>query len=256
MEIYASEGSICDKWQFEFLLREFPEGCFVCKDAGEPVAFVTSIAHGRSGWIGNLIVRQDSRGRGIGKTLTTCAMEALRSAGVRTIWLAATEAGRWIYQKMGFVAVDTINQWIGFGRAGLTQRASMDLDSMLSLDLACWGDRREKLMGMVSEQGKVIACGNSFLVMQQWSCGMAQLGPWVGVDTPPELVEELLKAALAQIGPDTAVFSYVPFRNVVAAMLFAAYDFLIIESHTLMCLGSDAAYAPRHIFSLGSPALG
>ena len=50
---------MAEAWEFEFLLEVFPQGCFCIRDdSGKGIAFVTSIRHGRSGWIGNLIVAE------------------------------------------------------------------------------------------------------------------------------------------------------------------------------------------------------
>lgn len=255
LNMSADEGLSCDRWEFEFLLQAFPQGCFVYKNNGLPAAFVTSIAYGASGWLGNLIVRKDWRGRGIGKVLTECTIESLWSAGVQTIWLAATEAGKRIYQELGFVEVDTINHWMGFGQNGQPWDTSgMIVDRMISLDQVCWGDRRDALIAAVSSRGTVISGPDSFLVTQQWNYGFFQLGPWVGSGF--EMLEKLFKAALVRIGPTNPIFSYVPFRNVSAAMLLISHGFKIMGSSTLMCLGSDATYNPRHIFALASLGLG
>jgi GNAT superfamily N-acetyltransferase len=250
----AGEGLTCDRWECEFLLQAFPQGCFVYKDDGQPVAFVTSIAYGSNGWLGNLIVISDWRGRGIGKILTEYAIESLRSAGVQSVWLAATEAGKRIYQRFGFVEVDTINQWMGFGQSGkLCDMPGMDISQMISVDLACWGYRRDSLIANIAGHGTVIAGPDAFLIAQQWNYGYFQLGPWVGKNF--EIIEELFKTALIRIGPSNPIFSYVPFRNVSAAMLLTAQGFKIMGSSTLMCLG-DAAYNPRNIFGLASLGLG
>jgi ribosomal protein S18 acetylase RimI-like enzyme len=251
----ASEGSVCDKWELEFLLRTFPQGCFVCKDNGQPMAFVTSIAYGTSGWLGNLIVSKDYRGRGLGKMLAKCVVEVLMSAGVRSIWLSATEAGKGIYQGLGFVEVDRINQWVGFGRVGKVRHMpGMDVDTMISLDRECWGDRRTTMVDSISRHGRVMAGPNSFLVISQWDYGLFQLGPWVG--NRFEVMEGLLSAALVQIGPNNPVFSCTPFRNVAAATLLASNDLVIIESSALMCLGSTVSYVPKQIFGFAGPSLG
>ena len=256
MKAYADEGSSCDPWEFGFLLQTFPQGCFVCKVKEQPVAFITSIAYGTTGWIGNLIVGKSFRGRGIGKTLTKHALESLRLAGVQSIWLSATEPGRWIYQGFGFVEVDTINQWVGFGQAGKLRDAppGMDIERMKLLDSAYWGDNRGALIEAVCQQGKVISALDSFLVMRPWNADFVQFGPWCGRRI--EIVEGLFKAALIRVGPDNPAFTFVPSRNSAAAELLAEHDFEVIASSALMCLGSAADYAPTHIFGLASPSLG
>lgn len=105
----AEENWVAEQWEFAFLLSTFPQGCFVARlENGETLGFVTSLHHDRSGWIGNLIVADVHRGNGIGDTLFTAAFEALRTAGVETFWLTASKSGLLLYQKHGFIGIDTI----------------------------------------------------------------------------------------------------------------------------------------------------
>ena len=259
--IYARNDSplVCDGWEIEFLLGVFPQGCFVCRDAGVPVAFVTSIAYGKSGWIGNLIVAKAWRGRGIGTRLTACAIDALNAAGVGSIWLASTEAGKGIYRGSGFVAVDEIHTWVGSGRAGTPcGSAGMDVDRMASLDRSHWGERRDVLLEAVCRRGTVTAREDAFLVSRRWNYGFSQLGPWSGGSIDCRSQGELLESALVRIGAGRRVFCYVPSGNRTAAALFPAHGFVrsLSGSFTLMCLGGEATYNPGEIFGLASPALG
>lgn len=57
---------------------------------------------GRTGWIGNVAVHPEARGRGIGTAVSWAALDALRRAGAVTMLLTATELGRPIYEKLGF----------------------------------------------------------------------------------------------------------------------------------------------------------
>jgi hypothetical protein len=47
-------------------------------------------------------VRPEFRRRGLGKLLTTHALDWQRAAGVRAVWLDATPAGRPLYRQLGF----------------------------------------------------------------------------------------------------------------------------------------------------------
>ena len=117
LALSAAERWVAELWEFELLLAEFPQGCFTARgDNGEIVGFVTSFCHLRSGWIGNLIVRPKHRGSGVGKALFRKTLEALRVAGAETIWLTASKSGMPLYEKHGFIRVDTIIRWVGTGR--------------------------------------------------------------------------------------------------------------------------------------------
>ena len=115
LTLAAKENWICGRWELDFLLRHFPQGCLAMRIDDAPVAFITAIKYGTSGWIGNLVVSKDLRGKGIGSALMGKALAALLEAGARTVWLTASEAGRFIYERLGFDAIDAVKRWYGSG---------------------------------------------------------------------------------------------------------------------------------------------
>jgi N-acetylglutamate synthase-like GNAT family acetyltransferase len=50
---------------------------------------VTAVAHQHSGWIGNLIVSKELRGKGYGSQLFLAALSALEEVQLETVWLTA-----------------------------------------------------------------------------------------------------------------------------------------------------------------------
>ena len=87
LALAKEEGWICDRWEFEFLLENFPQGCFVCREKGTALGYITSVKYGKSGWIGNLLVHPDARRRGIGRWLMESAVAGLLRSGVETVFL-------------------------------------------------------------------------------------------------------------------------------------------------------------------------
>ena len=51
---------------FEFMLKLEPHGCFVLFDAEEPVGIATCISYGKTGWFGNLALKEEHRRKGAG----------------------------------------------------------------------------------------------------------------------------------------------------------------------------------------------
>jgi GNAT superfamily N-acetyltransferase len=80
-------------------------GCrpLIARVGGEVVGTGVATKYGRSGWIGHVFVRPDHRGRGLGTALTAAALAWLQAAGCESILLAATDAGRHLYERLGFV---------------------------------------------------------------------------------------------------------------------------------------------------------
>ena len=182
LRLALAEGWVCDRWEFEFLLKEFPAGCLVIREWGRAVAFVTAIRYEKSGWVGNLLVHKSQRGRGLGTLLMETALNALVAAGTRTVWLTASAAGRPIYERLGFVALDRVRRWRGRGEVCPDVRpGTASLGDLVRRDAAGWGDPRASIVRRVAQQGRVVADANGFLVLQQSSAG-TQLGPWSSAD--------------------------------------------------------------------------
>ena len=58
--------------------------------------------NGPVGWIGTIWVAPDQRRAGVGRALTAAVIDAAEAAGCRTLVLVATEAGRPLYEGLGF----------------------------------------------------------------------------------------------------------------------------------------------------------
>ncbi len=70
---------------------------------GKIVGTGMSVSFGRSGWIGAICVHSKFRGIGLGKALTQCTVDRLKSQGAVSILLRASEDGARLYRKMGFL---------------------------------------------------------------------------------------------------------------------------------------------------------
>jgi ribosomal protein S18 acetylase RimI-like enzyme len=249
------EGWICDRWEFEFLLRSFPEGCFVLREKGVTLGYIASIRYGRSGWIGNLLVRSDSRRRGIGRELMQRAVSALLGSGVKTVWLTASEKGADLYRKLGFVQIDSIQRWSGKGAVRDWLRkvpvplkpVALDIETVLAVDREGWGDRRDTLLQVSCGRGRLHTSSGGFLCSQEWSIG-TQIGPWGCLLSAQ--AGQLLDQVLAEGNEE--IFLDVPAANLTAAALLIKRGFTVKGSSTLMYLGDDPLYQPDKIYALAS----
>jgi ribosomal protein S18 acetylase RimI-like enzyme len=59
---------------------------------------------GKEGYILSVYIVPEWRGQGIGSRLTMAAADHARAAGAARIWLRTTEAGRPVYERLGFRA--------------------------------------------------------------------------------------------------------------------------------------------------------
>jgi GNAT superfamily N-acetyltransferase len=70
----------------------------------EQIVGTTVVTAGSAiGWLGLVFVAPALRGHGLGSTLTRAGLDCLHDQGSRSILLAATDFGRPIYEKLGFV---------------------------------------------------------------------------------------------------------------------------------------------------------
>ena len=88
---------------FEFALAHPACDPVVAVDDGRVVGTAAGTRHGRSGWVGTVFVAPDRRREGIGGALTEEVCDRLETAGCETLLLVATELGRGIYDRLGFV---------------------------------------------------------------------------------------------------------------------------------------------------------
>jgi GNAT superfamily N-acetyltransferase len=72
------------------------------------VAVGMAVHFGPTGWLGNIAVEPELRRRGYGGAMAEAAMEWLRERRVGTMLLLATELGRPVYERLGFVSEDTV----------------------------------------------------------------------------------------------------------------------------------------------------
>lgn len=243
------EGWRCEEWEFRFVLQAFPAGCWVARNNGRLAGFVTSIKYCSSGWIGNLLVRQKERGQGFGRRLMVRAIDSLAKAGVSTTWLTASEAGRPLYETLGFVAVDHIVRWSGRGTYTLVAGGRTSPKVAASrLDQAGWGDDRSLIINLIAGMGTVLETAGGFCMVQTADGGY-QLGPW---GSESELVaSQLLQLALGVTGAAN-VFLDAPESNQAAARVLAGAGFVPCGRTVLMSRGATPAYRPELIYALAS----
>lgn len=90
----------------KYLLRN-PNTCFVAEDNGKLVGVIM----GGHDFIHHTTVRQEYRGRGIGKRLVDSAMKALEAEGIHKVALVTFEknvSGNAFWEKVGFTVRDDL----------------------------------------------------------------------------------------------------------------------------------------------------
>lgn len=124
---------------------------FVAERDGVLVGASACAHFGATGWVGAVAVLPEARRGGLGRALTDVAVAWLRERGATTILLYATDMGRPVYERLGFVAEGTCVTLGGLWRAGRqppSVRAARpdDLQAALAVDRQATGEDRAALL--------------------------------------------------------------------------------------------------------------
>lgn len=96
-------GWAAHPWALEIVMRPPARCVVVTADAGDaPVAVGSGIAYGALGFIGNMVVGEAHRRRGLGSVLLDAVTDFLEGAGCTRLELYATSDGRPLYARHGF----------------------------------------------------------------------------------------------------------------------------------------------------------
>jgi len=248
MSLATVEGWLCDRWEFDFLLRDQAAGCFVIRHDQQACAYITAIAYGCAGWIGNLIVEPVYRQQGLGRWLMQAAITFLIEAETDHIWLTASPQGAPLYADLGFREVDRIDRWLGCTTGELvSQPTALDITRMSACDAAGWGTPRTALLWEKAQRAEGWHNAGGFMVRHCTESGL-QIGPWGGLSAA---AAELFAQAVSGTA-GKRVFLDVPAANARASELLEGAGFMRRSESLLMCRGVADGYAPENIFALGT----
>lgn len=250
--------------ELEAYLRAQPDGWFVVTDGGESVAMAGALAYGSFCWIGLVATRPDHQRQGLANRLSTHLVDWARDHRCSTVALDANDAGRPVYEHIGFQAVGDTLALIAPGslppRDGAEPRVDLveDVDEVVAFDRFVFGGDRSALLRAIrdieSPEIHVIREGDAtagYLFARD-----ALLGP--GCARTPEIAEHLLRAALGSRvdRSDDEVRILVPMESESASTLINM-GFRESRRLTHMRLGDPALTGERrHMFAQVSYAAG
>jgi GNAT superfamily N-acetyltransferase len=232
--------------------RRSPHGAIlVAEGEGGGVSGVACVAaFASTGWIGALGVAPEARRRGLGAALTEAAVRWLRARGSQTVLLYATEAGRPVYERLGFVAEERAVAWRGVSGAApptdLLRLTESDRVGMGALDRLVTGERRDAVLDTILPLSGVAVDGGADGLV-----GWAIASPW-GAGTAiaaarPEVGVALMAAATAGPAAGTLI---VPDGNGAAIDALHAWRFVRLNDALRMRLGPAVAWRPEMQFGL------
>jgi ribosomal protein S18 acetylase RimI-like enzyme len=198
---------------FQFMMNLEPAGCFTMFDNIKKIGVATTISFETVGWLGNVIVNEKYRGRGVGKRLVKHALEYLLNKQVKTIGLYAYISTIPFYKKLGF-EYDTEFTYLT-GRAvslpfteGTREAMEEDLEKIITLDQSCFGASRRKVLQpffldpenlcqIVVEDKQVVG----FIIAKSYG-GVSEIGPLVCQERGIDVAITLLKNIFNQLKGD------------------------------------------------------
>jgi GNAT superfamily N-acetyltransferase len=170
---------LTDGWTDRTAFFAFAVGHPACRPIvgdldGRIVATGIGTASRLVGWVALIFVAPDLRGRGLGRLVSAAVCDELETRGCRTLLLHASEAGRPVYERLGFGIHDWLHHFDppGVGgvargsavrrRAGIAIRpvAVSDIDAVEALDAAASGEDRSHLIrAVLPTDGGLVAVG-------------------------------------------------------------------------------------------------
>ena len=212
---FAAERTVEVDWPgetretFENFLLYDPAGCFIAESGGHRVGVCAATAYERSGFVGELIVRKEERGRGVGPRLMAEAIAYLRGRGVENIYLDGVARAVPFYESLGFRAVCRSLRFLGTvegrGSPDVRPMRKEDLPEVRRLDLEAFGEDRgfflERRFDLYPKFARVLARRGRLdgFILGLQGRGLVSAGPWI---VSPDAEDPL--ALLAALALETA----------------------------------------------------
>jgi GNAT superfamily N-acetyltransferase len=232
----AGWNQTADDWRK--VLEVAPEGCFGIEIDGALVATTTAVCFGRDlAWIGMVLTDPAYRGRGLARRLMEHALEYLRERNVQWIKLDATDMGRPLYERLGFVTECAIERWMRPPGAVERRASGMRFEPNTALDREAFGADRSVVLRALAKFDAAAIPGSGFALGRPGSRA-AYFGPCVArsQETARELAAWFLGRHAAE-----SVYWDVLRTNPAAVELAREFGFAPARKLARMSLGAPDA---------------
>ncbi|MCX6649925.1 MAG: GNAT family N-acetyltransferase [Candidatus Bathyarchaeota archaeon] len=243
-----------------------PSGCFVASIDGVDVGIVNSFLYGDVGFIGNLIVLAETRGKGVGAALMTRAMERLTLDGAGTIRLDGVQKAIPLYERLGFKGEYWSLRYSGVAAKAphhsIEPMIKEDLEKVAKLDRRFFGlDRAQKLRRVqhdfpelcfkASKGGELYG-----FIMAKPGVSNVRVGPWICDSKHAEYAEPLLNALSSKVD-GRKLWVGVPELNKVSVKIVEGKRFTKMPPSLRMSYGVNKKVEDvSGIFGIGAPDKG
>lgn len=215
--------------------------------------FITAVVYEQSAWIGNLIVPNDLRRKGYGQYLFKSILTDLAGRGMTSIWLTASDQGRSLYEREGFVEVDRIERWV-LPRSRKTMGSPLDgdnnIEKLLYADRLAWGENRESLLSDLCNGGEVFTVAGAVALLQT-DPDIHILGPWYTYGASLHAHQDLLNKMIAASDPNIPIIVDLLSSSPLPALCDSA-GFQLTGETSLMAYGDIGSIDLTGMVSLAS----
>jgi ribosomal protein S18 acetylase RimI-like enzyme len=183
-----------------------PAGCLVAEVCGELAGICIATYYGTSGFIGELIVRPEQRGLGLGAALLNEGVRRLQQRGARTVYLDGVLKAVGMYERNGFCKITRswrfAGQLAGQTHPQVVPMQAHHLPAVFALDQRAFGADRRFFLGrrwsLFPELGQVLVQDGqvSGYILGRRGPGWLSAGPWVVEDGVAQSEHLLLSLAL------------------------------------------------------------
>ena len=202
------------------------------------------------GWLANIIVDKNYRGRGLGNKMTKFLVDFLNRKGCETQLLIATKLGEAVYKKVGFRKISEylcfdseVDQEINYTDSIRALKTS-DLENIYRLDRDANGENRTHLIdkyyrngfGYFNDDNELLG-----LFLPDFDRGLV-------LSRDNQAGIELLKLKHSKKGKRTML----PIENQVGINLLESSGLRKGDKCSRMILGKDNKWNPKYIYSYGS----
>ncbi len=270
---FAYKCTSIEGWQgetkevFEGLFNYDPEGCFIMEtDDNIPVGICIAVHYGYYGFLGELIIINEYRGKGLGTRLISHAIKYLQDKGSESILLDGDHAAIPIYERLGFKKICKSLRFCGkiLGESSphVRQMEPQDLEAIFEFDkniievdrghfLKCKFNINPRLCKVAELNGEI-----SGYIMGQKGIDVISCGPWIVKENSDNPLA-LLKSFALETG-DVSIRIGVLESNKNAIADISSVDSLESQEYSWrMAIGKTGSFSMSDcIFAIGSAAKG
>ena len=240
-----------------------PGGCFVAELNGCSVGTTTTCVFDDIAWVAMVLVDKNTRGQGIGTKLLRHSLDFLNARKVKTVRLDATDLGRPIYEKLGFVPEYELARFEGISRLSETTPAVSEampelFTDMIEFDSLMTGTDRAKMLGRLFNEFprniRILTDGDRIegFVTLRPGANAIQVGPCTAtINAGPALLSDALDRCAGK-----AVFVDIPTGNVHAVNIAESSGLKIQRRFTRMCRGERIKDDVKAIWASSGPEKG